>query len=126
MENYYVGIDGGSESVRYSASAGYTDDGGVALATGYSRLSMRNNLDVKINSKLSFAMGFDYSKTNSSEYPNQMNVISRGLATPRLKRNIMKTEHPQKAIMQHLLTHYGINITMTKAKRKNECLHLED
>ena len=81
-QNYYVGIDGGSESVRYSASAGYTDDGGVALATGYSRLSMRNNLDVKINSKLSFAMGFDYSKTNSSEYPNQMNVISRGLATP--------------------------------------------
>lgn len=65
-----------------SASAGYTDDGGVALATGYSRLSMRNNLDVKINNKLSFAMGFDYSKTNSSEYPNQMNVISRGLATP--------------------------------------------
>ena len=30
-QNYYVGIDGGSESVRYSASAGYTDDGGVAL-----------------------------------------------------------------------------------------------
>lgn len=37
-----------------------TDDGGVALATGYSRLSMRNNLDVKINSKLSFAMGFGH------------------------------------------------------------------
>ena len=32
-QNYYVGIDGGSESVRYNASAGYTDDGGVVLAS---------------------------------------------------------------------------------------------
>ena len=95
-QNYYVGIDGGSESVRYSASAGYTDDGGVALATGYSRLSMRNNLDVKINSKLSFAMGFDYSKTNSSEYPNQMNVISRGLATPPTQKKYNEDGTPTK------------------------------
>ncbi len=95
-QNYYVGIDGGSESVRYSASAGYTDDGGVALATGYYRLSMRNNLDVKINSKLSFAMGFDYSKTNSSEYPNQMNVISRGLATPPTQKKYNEDGTPTK------------------------------
>ena len=81
-QNYYVGVDGGNETVRYSASAGYTDDGGVALATDYSRLSLRNNLDINITDKLQFAMGFDYSVTNSSEYENQMNIISRGLATP--------------------------------------------
>ena len=42
-QNYYIGIDGGNDAIRYNASAGYTDDGGVALATDYSRLSMRNN-----------------------------------------------------------------------------------
>lgn len=95
-QNYYIGIDGGSEAVKYNASVGYTDDGGVALATGYSRLSMRNNLDVKINDKLSFAAGFDYSKTNSEEYPNQMNVISRGLATPPTQKKYNDDGTPTK------------------------------
>ena len=95
-QNYYVGINGGSEKIKYNASAGYTNDGGVAIATNYSRLSMRNNLDIKINKKLSFAMGFDYSKTNSSEYPNQMNVISRGLATPDNKKKYNADGTPTK------------------------------
>src|SRR5690606_24439480 len=29
-QNYYVGVNGGSQLVRYAASAGYTDDAGVA------------------------------------------------------------------------------------------------
>lgn len=95
-QNYYVGINGGSEKIKYNASAGYTNDGGVAIATNYSRLSMRNNLDIKINKKLSFAMGFDYSKTNSSEYPNQMNVISRGLATPATQKKYNADGTPTK------------------------------
>lgn len=95
-QNYYVGVNGGNESIKYSASAGYTDDGGVALATDYSRLSLRNNMDIKINNKLSFAMGFDYSKTNSSEYPNQMNIISRGLATPPTQKKYNADGTPTK------------------------------
>lgn len=31
-QNYYVGIDGGNDGIKYSSSIGYTDDGGVALA----------------------------------------------------------------------------------------------
>ncbi|MDR0575895.1 MAG: SusC/RagA family TonB-linked outer membrane protein, partial [Tannerella sp.] len=77
-QNYYVGIDGGSDIIKYNASLGYTDDAGVAIATGYSRLSMRSGIDVKISKNLTFTAGFDYSKTDSEEYQNQMNVISRG------------------------------------------------
>ena len=81
-QNYYVGITGGNETVKYNASAGYTDDGGVGLATDYSRFNSRINLDVKVNEKLSFAAGFDYSQTTSSEYDSQYQVISRGLSMP--------------------------------------------
>ncbi len=95
-QNYYVGINGGNETVKYTASAGYTDDGGVALATDYSRLNMRSNLDIKISKQLSFAIGFDYSKTNSSEYANQMNIISRGLATPPTQKKYNDDGTPTK------------------------------
>ena len=115
-QNYYVGIDGGNDGIKYSSSIGYTDDGGVALATGFQRLSMRSAMDIKINEHLNFASGFDYSKTDSEEYSNQMNVISRGLATPPTKRNTTKTVPPQRDTMLHLQILSGINTTMTKVR----------
>lgn len=95
-QNYYVGIDGGNEGLKYSTSIGYTDDAGVALATGFQRLSMRSAMDIKINDHLNFASGFDYSKTDSKEYSNQMNVISRGLATPPTQKKYNDDGTPTK------------------------------
>ncbi len=95
-QNYYVGLNGGTETVRYNASVGYTDDAGVAVATGYKRLSMRAGIDVNINKNLTFAAGFDYSKTDSEEYENQMNVISRGLATPPTQKKYNEDGTPTK------------------------------
>lgn len=85
-QNYYVGIDGGSDAIQYAASIGYTDDFGVAIGTGYSRFSTRANTDIKISPKLTMTSGFDYSQTLSEEYDNQMNVIARGLASPPTQR----------------------------------------
>lgn len=95
-QNYYLGISGGTESIKYLASMGYTDDAGVALATGFSRLNLRTNLDIKINKYLSFATGFDYSTMNSSEYQNQTNIISRGLATPPTQKKYNEDGTPTK------------------------------
>lgn len=95
-QNYYIGVTGGTESVRYLTSLGYTDDGGVALATDFSRLNLRTNLDVKINENLSIATGFDYSTTDSREYENQNNVISRGLATPPTQKKYNEDGTPTK------------------------------
>jgi len=81
-QNYYLGVDGGNEFLRYAASGGYTDDAGVALGTGYARYSARTKADVKISDRLSLNTAFDFSSTNSSQFENQMNVIARGLATP--------------------------------------------
>lgn len=81
-QNYYMGISGGSNTVKYFFSSGYTDDSGVGLGTDFSRFSLRGNVDVRITDKINFSGGMDYSKVVSSAYPNQMNIISRGLATP--------------------------------------------
>ncbi|MGO3806857.1 MAG: SusC/RagA family TonB-linked outer membrane protein [Sphingobacterium sp.] len=81
-QNYYVGLDGGSETVRYAGSAGYTKDDGVALGTDYNRFTARGKVDVNVNKRLTFNTMFDFSNTLSSEFENQKNVIARGLATP--------------------------------------------
>lgn len=95
-QNYYVGLDGGTESIKYNVSLGYTDDAGVAIATGYDRLNMRSGIDVNINKHLSLTAGFDYSKANSEAYENQMNVISRGLATPPTQKKYNDDGTPTK------------------------------
>ncbi len=81
-QNYYVGLDGGNQILRYAGSTGYTKDDGVALGTNYGRFTARGKIDVNIAKKLTFNTMFDYSNTLSSEFENQMNVIARGLATP--------------------------------------------
>ncbi|NDW08561.1 TonB-dependent receptor [Dysgonomonas sp. 520] len=81
-QNYYVGIDGGTESMRYSASIGYLDDDGIARGTGYTRMSAKANTDIQISRKLSATMGFVYSRTTSNQFSSQMNEISRALANP--------------------------------------------
>ncbi len=81
-QNYYVGIDGGSDNVRYLASVGYTNDGGVAVGTDFDRLSARTNLDVKISKKLTFKAGFDFNQMNTKQYASQYQVLTRGLMTP--------------------------------------------
>lgn len=93
-QNYYMGVSGGSNSVNYFVSTGYTDDSGVGLGTDFSRLSIRGNIDIKITDKLKFSSGADYSKVISSEYPNQMNIISRGLATPPTQKKYFDNGKP--------------------------------
>ncbi len=85
--NYYVGVNGGSEAVKYAASAGYTDDQGIGIGTGYDRFTMKGNMDIKITDKLNFAGGYDFSKTNMEDYPdNKRNSVQRGLSTPNTHR----------------------------------------
>lgn len=95
-QKYYAGINGGSKNVSYNASLGYIDDKGVALCTGYNRLNMRTNLNIKASDKLRFNIGLDYSKTKSEEFANQMNIISRGLSTPPTQKKYNSDGTPTK------------------------------
>jgi TonB-linked SusC/RagA family outer membrane protein len=85
-QNYYVGVDGGSESIQYSASIGYLDDDGVARGTGYERMSAKANTDITISSKLNLNLGFDYARTTSNQFDNQTYEIARALANPNVQK----------------------------------------
>ena len=86
-QNYYVGVDGGTEKTSYAASVGYTHDDGGALGTGYNRLNARVSLNSNIAKRLKVRATVDYSDAQSQEFDNQMNAISRALsAAPTMKR----------------------------------------
>ncbi|HET8735470.1 MAG TPA: TonB-dependent receptor [Pricia sp.] len=80
-KNYYVGINGGNEVLRYSGSAGYTKDDGIALASNWERFSTRANIDAHISEKLKIGTNFSFTESNTEEHYNQRNVIARGLST---------------------------------------------
>lgn len=85
--NYYIGVNGGSDNLTYAASAGYTDDGGVGIGTGYTRFTMRGNIEARITDDLTFATGYDYAQTDLEDYPgNKRNLLHRGLSTPNTHR----------------------------------------
>ena len=79
-QNYYVGIDGGSDSVRYNSSAAYTDDDGIGLATGFRKFNLKNNVEAKIGSSLTMHLNTSFQYTDTDAYANQRDVISRGLS----------------------------------------------
>ncbi len=78
-QKYNLGVNGGTENIRYSGSIGYIKDDGVALGTGYKRLNARFNTDIRIADNLSFSSGINFSESSTDEYSSQRDVISRGL-----------------------------------------------
>lgn len=85
-QNYYVGIEGGTEKLSYVGSIGYMKDSGVGVGTAFDRFNARTNVTAKIRENLTFSSNIDYSQTNSEEYASQYQVISRGLMTPAVQR----------------------------------------
>ncbi len=79
-QNYYLGVTGGSEDVKFALSAGYINDDGVGLGTGFSRYTLKGNTQVKANKRMDLNLAFVYSEMNTDEYDNQRNVIARGLS----------------------------------------------
>lgn len=82
-QNYYIGVNGGSKSARYSVSAGYTDDDGIGIQTGYKKFTLKSNTEIKITSFLTANANVSWQYTDQDAYASQRNAISRGLsATP--------------------------------------------
>ena len=51
-QEYNVNITGGSETTKYMFSGGYLDQQGIATGTGFNRMSLRANIESKINNWL--------------------------------------------------------------------------
>ena len=64
-QEYSLSIRGGSSKTRYSFSAGYLDDSGNTIGTGFQRLNTRLNLDYSVSDKLSFSADISYTHSET-------------------------------------------------------------
>ncbi|EOZ95331.1 TonB-dependent receptor [Indibacter alkaliphilus LW1] len=55
MQNHNISLNAGTEKVRSLTSVGYLEQKGLIEMSGFKRYTIRNNLDVKFNEKLSLA-----------------------------------------------------------------------
>ncbi|WP_295939778.1 TonB-dependent receptor [uncultured Alistipes sp.] len=101
-QNYYVGVNGGSESIKYAASAGYTDDGGVGIATGFSRFTFHGNTSFKVTKRLTASTTFDYSQIEMQQLNggslSKRNSVIRGLSVPNTHRDWYDSEAGEELV----------------------------
>lgn len=67
-QDYNISLSGGSRKVRYRFSAGYWDETGTTIGTGFQRLNTRANLNYTVSDKLRFVADIAY--THSSTQAN--------------------------------------------------------
>ncbi len=60
---YNVGINGGTEKVRYNVSTNYTNQDGTLIGTKFKRYSIRANLDVDITDNMRFGINLAPTQT---------------------------------------------------------------
>ncbi len=53
VQDYNVGVSGGTDNVNYLVSGGYMKQDGVVTGTDYQRFTFRANIDAKINKYVS-------------------------------------------------------------------------
>ncbi|MFT4094160.1 MAG: SusC/RagA family TonB-linked outer membrane protein [Niabella sp.] len=91
----YVGVNGGSDKIQYAASSGYTDDGGIGIATGFKAFTFHGNTTFEIRKGLKASTAFDYGQTTTQDYPdNTRNTVIRGLSIPFTHRDYLPDGTP--------------------------------
>lgn len=72
MHSHNINVNGGNKDMHYSLSGGYLDQDGVALGSGFTRMSLRANFDTKITNWLQVGTNLYYANTK------QINTFSTG------------------------------------------------
>ncbi|RMB59404.1 TonB-dependent receptor [Dokdonia sinensis] len=55
IQDYYLSLSTGSENIKAFFSAGFNEERGILLNNDFNRLTVRSNVDYKINNKLDFS-----------------------------------------------------------------------
>ena len=80
MTSHNVSMSGGSKEITYAVSAGYLDQDGIAIGSGFKRQTLRGNVDAQIKKWLKGGINFslaDSKQTTSSTY----NIIMTALTS---------------------------------------------
>ncbi len=79
-QKHYVGVNGGSERMKYAASVGYLSDDGVVAMNEYDLFTMHGNASFNITRNLVASTTFDFSRSKKQNLiSNYFQAIGRGL-----------------------------------------------
>lgn len=67
MQQHYLSVNGGKESTTYNFGAGYLDQDGILIATGYKRYDAQFNFKTDLNKKVTFGTNISFSKGKRNE-----------------------------------------------------------
>ena len=63
LQEYNVNVNGGSEQARYNVSAGYLNQEGTLINTGFDRYNLNANVDIDVSDRIRF--GFNLAPTRT-------------------------------------------------------------
>lgn len=66
QQNHFFNISGGSDKLKMFTSLGYFNQDGLIKRTGFERISLRNNMDWNLTSKLSVRLDLQFIKTQTT------------------------------------------------------------
>ena len=81
MHSHDLSISGGGSSGTYRISAGYVDQRGITLATGYRRANVRANSEFFVNDNITIGQNISFAKstTNNEPYAFSRSVYSQAV-----------------------------------------------
>ena len=79
MHNHQVGINGGTEEMHYALSTGYLNQDGIAIGSGFERISARVNFDTNIAKWLQVGVNGYFANTDRTVTFEESGAISTAL-----------------------------------------------
>ncbi|MBQ6064289.1 MAG: TonB-dependent receptor [Prevotella sp.] len=79
MHNHQVGISGGTDEMHYALSGGYLDQDGIAIGSGFTRVSVRANFDTNITKWLQVGMNGYFANTDQTVTFEESGAIQTAL-----------------------------------------------
>lgn len=84
MQNHQLAFSGGGQSVNYFLSAGFLDQEGIVIGSGFDRFSLRANINADISDKIRAGISMTASRTNEQL---SLNNSSNGIISLSLLNN---------------------------------------
>lgn len=66
MSSHNLSITGGNDQTTYAIGAGYLNQDGIAIGSGFERLSLRSNLDAQLKKWLKAGINFNFSNSTQN------------------------------------------------------------
>lgn len=74
ISNTDLSFEGGTERLQYRVSGSYFDQQGIVIGSSFNRMSVRANIDNRLNDKLKLSFSSSYSRSLSNRINNDNNI----------------------------------------------------